>query len=162
MSVENSDEITCLPVGTVCAKSFATGIIMNSKMASPKKQKILLVCHDQVVGKVLRNVLADEDYMVFPAASSDETLKLATAGGVDLALLDLQMPNEDGWRVFEQLSVKHPRVPIVLITTGPVQIFSALASCVSALLAKPLNLVEVLATVQRLLGNHAEVRAPVS
>lgn len=136
--------------------------IMNSKILLPQKRKILLVCYDRVIGKVLQNVLADENYQVVPAASTDEMLKLATTGKMDLALLDLQMPNEDGWRIFEQLSVKYPRMPIVLITAGPVQIFSALASCVSALLAKPLNLVEVLATVQRLLGNHAELRAPAA
>jgi CheY-like chemotaxis protein len=131
---------------------------MKPEPAMLGKRKILLFYDDPAVRQVLRNLLADEDFVVLSAANGGETLDLASATNPDLALLDLHMPDKDGWRIFEQLSLKNPRLPIVLITAGPSQLFSALASGVSALLAKPLNLVKLLDTVHNVLEEPAALR----
>ena len=122
------------------------------------KSKILLVDDDPAVRWMLLRVLEDEDYAVLPAASGAEALAIAAAKSPDLALLDLAMPVQDGWKVFQRLASDYPLLPVVIITARPNQLFPALASGVGALMEKPLDLPKLLRIIQDLLEEPAETR----
>jgi len=122
------------------------------------KSRILLVDDDQAVRRMLLRVLEDEGYLVLPAASGAEALEIAATRSPDLALLDLAMPVQDGWKVFQQLANDYPLLPVVIITARPNQLFPALASGVGALMEKPLDLPKLLRTIQDLLEEPAETR----
>ena len=92
------------------------------------------------------------------AANGLEALDLSEATEFDIVLLDLNMPVKDGWDTFEQLTGRHPWLPIILITARPNQFFPALASGVGALLEKPLDFGQLLDTISALLQETAEVR----
>ena len=128
--------------------------------ARPKaaKRKILLADDDPAFRQILLRLLAEEDYLVLTAANGTEALELANVTKFDLALLDLNMPVKNGWETFEQLSAKHPLLPIILITARPSQFFPALDSGVGALMEKPLDFVKLFHTIQNLLEEPAEVR----
>lgn len=128
--------------------------------ARPKaaKQKILLADDDPAIRQILLRLLAEEDYLVLMATNGAEALELANATKFDLAVLDLNMPVKNGWETFEQLSAKHPVLPIILITARSNQFFPALAPGVVALMEKPLDFVKLFHTIQNLLEEPAEVR----
>src|SRR5216117_1689385 len=122
------------------------------------KNRILVVDDDPSVREMLTRVLVGEDYLVLPAASGPEALKIASATQIDLVLLDLNMPGQSGWDTFERLTAEDPLIPVIIITARSNQLFAALASGVGALLEKPLDFPKLLQTISNLLAEPAESR----
>src|SRR5947209_9883243 len=122
------------------------------------KKKILLVDDDPAVRRMLFRLLAVENYFVIPASNGREAVETAANTRVDLALLDLNMPEENGWETLERLVGDNPSLPVIIITARSNQFFPAVAAGVGALMEKPLDLPKLLRTITELLAEPAEVR----
>lgn len=122
------------------------------------KKKILLVDDDAAVRQMLMRVLTGENYTVFPAENGDEAFAQAKENAVDLVLLDLNLPKQSGWDIFERLSSEYPLLPVIIITARPNQLFLALSAGVGALFEKPLDFPKLLQTIRTLLAESAETR----
>lgn len=120
------------------------------------KKNILLADDDPGVRESLAAALHSAGYTVLPARDGQEALNLMLVADIDLVLLDLNMPVKNGWDTFEQISAKHPLVPIIIITARPNQLFTALAAGVGALLEKPMDIPTLLQTMEKLLVESAE------
>ena len=129
----------------------------TNTVAKPKA-RILLMDDDSSVREMLMRVLVGEGYLVLPAASGVEGLKIAAATQIDLVLLDLNMPGQSGWDTFEELTAENPLVPVIIITARSNQLFTALASGVGALLEKPLDFPNLLQAIANLLAESEEQR----
>ena len=121
-------------------------------------KRILLVDDDLGVRRMLQRVLEEEDYVVVPAADGMEALRAAASRAPDLVLLDLNLPLKNGWDTFERLTTDNPRLPVIIITARPNQLFPALASGAAALMEKPLDLPKLLRTIQDLLAEAPAAR----
>ena len=75
-----------------------------------------------------------------------------------LVLLDLNLPVQDGWDLFEKLTSNNPLLPVIVITARPNQVFPALASGVGALMEKPLDLPKLLNIIRQLLEEPVEAQ----
>lgn len=128
------------------------------KSLMPGKKKILLVDDDPAIRQILLRLLVEEGFNVLPAANGVEALNMTTLVRFDLVLLDLNMPQKNGWETFEQLSLDDPLLPIIVITARSNQLFPALAAGVGALLEKPLDFDRLFQTIHRLLSEPREVR----
>jgi CheY-like chemotaxis protein len=126
--------------------------------AQTTKPKILLVDDDPAVRQILVRLLDDEGYLPLSAASGAEAIALHSSAKADLVLLDLNMPLQDGWETFEQLTAKNPALPVILITARPNQFFPALAAGAGALLEKPLDFTKLFQTIHELLEEPEEER----
>ena len=122
------------------------------------KKKILLVDDDPGVRRMLQRVLEEENYLVVPAADGLEGLQLANATALDLVVLDLNLPAQNGWDTFERLTDENPLLAVIIIMARPNQLFPALASSAGALMEKPLDLPKLLRTICDLLAEPAETR----
>jgi DNA-binding NtrC family response regulator len=122
------------------------------------KKKILLIDDDPAVRHVLVRILADEDYGTISAVDGGAGLIYATGVKVDLILMDLKIPEKDGWASFQELSNLYPQVPVILMTAQSHQLFPAVASGASALLEKPLDFDRLISTIRLLLEESPEVR----
>jgi DNA-binding response OmpR family regulator len=122
------------------------------------KEKILLVDDEPAIRQMLTRLLAGEGYNVLPATNGAEALEFAGHADFDLVLLDLNMPGLDGWDTFEQLTAKHPLLPVIVITARPNQRFTALAAGIGALMEKPLDLQKLFATIRDLLDEPDDIR----
>lgn len=121
--------------------------------------RILLVDDDPTVRDSLNDVLLAEGYCsVIPAENGQQALEFANEMLVDLVLLDLNMPVKNGWDTFEQFTREHPLVPIIIITARPNQLFTAVGAGVGALLEKPMDIPDLLRTMERLLAETTEQR----
>jgi DNA-binding response OmpR family regulator len=132
--------------------------VMEPLAGPDARRKILLVDDDPAIRPVLLHLLSEEGFLVRTAASGGEARELSDAMEFDLVLLDLNLPDQDGWEIFEQLSSKNPLMPVILITARPNQLFPAQAAGGGALLEKPLDFVKLLATVYKLLDEPAQAR----
>jgi two-component system alkaline phosphatase synthesis response regulator PhoP len=76
---------------------------------------VLVVEDDRDLREVVRRYLERAGHPVLTTGSGAEALRLLTAGGVDLVVLDLGLPDVDGLDV---LAAAHdaPEVPVVVVT----------------------------------------------
>ena len=112
--------------------------------------RILCVDDDPDAIEILRNYLVPEGYVVTPAHSGDEGLKLARETKPALIMLDIMMPEKDGWQVLREL--KHDSrtkdIPVVIhsmIDNKPL----ALALGAVDVMPKPVEAQSLLSLVQR-------------
>ena len=87
-------------------------------MTVPLKTRILLADDHEVVRSGLRMVLdsAPDLEVVAEAADGTEAVAAATAGGVDLAVLDIAMPQMTGIQAARQISRSAPDVRILILS----------------------------------------------
>ncbi|HEV2319843.1 MAG TPA: response regulator [Verrucomicrobiae bacterium] len=112
---------------------------------------ILLADDDPAIRQTLGEVLALEQYKVVVAATGRESAAKFISCLPDLVLLDLNMPEGDGWDAFQVMNRTHPAVPVIVITASPHQQERAAGLGVVSLMEKPLDIPELLRTVRDLL-----------
>lgn len=64
---------------------------------------------------VVRECFGDAD--VQEAAGADEALRVMETDPVDIALVDVRMPNVDGLELLHDLRTRWPTVPVIVLTT---------------------------------------------
>ena len=122
------------------------------------QKRVLVVDDDPSVREMLMRVLVNEGYKVWTAANGTGALEIAASARVDLVILDLMLPGENGWDVFERLTTESPLLSVIIATARSDQVFTAAAAGVGALLEKPLDFPKLLQTVGDLLAEPPEVR----
>jgi DNA-binding response OmpR family regulator len=113
---------------------------------------ILLADDDAAIRKTLGQVLVLEQYSVVFASTGREASAKFISHVPDLVLLDLSMPDRDGWDAFSLMNSTHPTVPVVIITARPHQSERAATMGVAALMEKPLDIPLLLKTIRDLLA----------
>ncbi len=122
------------------------------------KKKVLVVDDDTSVRKSLCKVLKEAGYEVMAAADGLEAIVQFENWQVDLLLLDIGLPVKSGWEIFERITSQAPEFPIIIITGKANQYDMAVAAGVGALMEKPLDVTQLLKTVQQLLDESKETR----
>ena len=124
----------------------------------PVTKRILLVDDDPGVREMLGRVLESEHYGVTYARSGREAAAKFASDPPDLVLLDLHMPERDGWSAFRFMSAAKPMLPTIIITARPNQYQQAVVLGVDALMEKPLNLPILLEAIKALLTEPEAAR----
>lgn len=122
-------------------------------------KKILLADDDASIRQMLGQVLTAEQYKVIFAATGRATAARFMADLPDLVLLDLNMPDRDGWDVFQLINGTHPMVPVIVITALSGQYRRAEDVGVDALMEKPLDIPLLLETIRNYLAESDAERA---
>ena len=83
-----------------------------------KRESILIIDDSAVQADMLRSILI-EDYEITIVNTAEEGLRLARAGDFSLVLLDVIMPEMDGFQLLKALQeeVITQHIPVVLITS---------------------------------------------
>ena len=126
--------------------------------------KKILVADDKASSReLIRVVLEHSGYQVEEAADGREALDCALKQDPDLVLLDLQMPQLDGFAVVAELrkDQRFEKRPIVALTAYAMQgdREKALGAGFTSYVTKPVNLAELRRHVAELLET-AEIRDP--
>ncbi len=106
----------------------------------------------------MKRVLETAGYEVALAENGAEAAAQFLPEHTDLLLLDLNLPSQSGWDVFERLTTRYPLVPVIIITGMPNQLPTAVAAGVSALMEKPIEPIALLQTIDDVLAEPGEVR----
>jgi DNA-binding response OmpR family regulator len=120
---------------------------------------ILLADDDAGVREMLGRLLESERYEVVLAKTGREAAARFSSNAPDLVLLDLNMPDKDGWEAFGMMCEKDSMVPVIVITARPEQHPQAVELGIDALMEKPLNLPLLLQTIRTLLSESEVERA---
>ena len=114
--------------------------------------RILVIEDDAVLARVLRDNLAFEGYLVEHAADGGRAVLLTRSTGPDLILLDIMLPDCDGFELFEVLRQTGPTPIIVLTARGQKSDkLRGLNLGADDYVTKPFDLEELLARIQAVL-----------
>ncbi len=116
---------------------------------------IMIVDDEPLNVKVLTAKLSSEKYEITAALNGHEALQKAVVELPDLILLDIMMPDMDGYEVARRLK-RDPRtdsIPIIMVTAldGTDDKVKALEAGAEEFLNKPVHTIELLARVQSML-----------
>lgn len=119
--------------------------------------KILIVDDDRGTTKLLEFMLSKEGYDVASVNSGGETLPTALAYNPNLILLDLMMPNVDGFEVCKDLRAESQfaHIPIVFFTSvsDVDKKVAAFGSGANDYIVKPIHPQELKLRIKALIGN---------
>jgi len=113
--VLSPDSVVAAPLANVAAQR-----VLEPGAAEELPVKILVVEDNPTNRQVVITVLQALGYEPDIAENGQQGIEMAEVGGYDLILLDVQMPDIDGWTVARHLRqyVRDKRLAIVAITAG--------------------------------------------
>ncbi len=79
--------------------------------------RILNVEDDSPARFLKSRILERAGFQVVEAVNCADALRTATDGSLNLVLLDLKLPDGDGYQVCEQIKAQRPQLPVVMITS---------------------------------------------
>ena len=92
----------------------------ESVVGEPHKQEILIVDDSKINRETLSEMLGDE-YIIHEAASGEECIDLLSqyGTGISLVLLDIVMPEMDGFEVLDYMAEHHwiEDIPVIMISS---------------------------------------------
>ena len=110
---------------------------------------VLIVDDDPAIRALIAAVLEDDGFGVVTAANGREALACIAQLLPALVLLDLQMPVMSGWELLAHLRADQVAVPVVFMTAGYRAQAEAERHHADGYLAKPFELAELVAVVER-------------
>ena len=125
-------------------------------MSQDVSARILVVDDDPGIREVLSEYLSQHGYEVSGAASAAEMDRTLAGGAVDLIVLDLMMPGEDGLSIVRRLSRKGPPIVMLSAMGEDTDRIVGLELGADDYLAKPCNPRELLARVRAVLRRPRE------
>jgi DNA-binding response OmpR family regulator len=123
-------------------------------------KQILIIEDNQELAFGLQNNLEIEGYGVSVAADGGSGLSAALAGGHDLVILDLMLPDLDGFRVLKAIRSAGMTVPVLILTARGDESDKVRGLKLGAddYVTKPFSLLEFLARTEALLRRSGRER----
>ncbi|MEQ8833999.1 MAG: response regulator transcription factor [Miltoncostaeaceae bacterium] len=122
---------------------------------------ILVVDDERSIRRLLRLYLSDAGFTVAEAADGRQALEQVRAGGIDLILLDLMLPEVDGLEVLASVRAG-TALPVIMITArgDEVDRVKGLETGADDYVSKPFSPAEVVARVRAVLRRVSEPADP--
>jgi len=125
----------------------------------PKKETKHILCIEDEPEMIdlIRLILGRKGFDVEGATGGAEGLKKLHQDPPDLVLLDLMMPDVDGWEVYQQMKAdeKTKNVPVIVVTAKAQSIDKVLGLHIAKVddyIAKPFSPQELLNSVEKVIG----------
>ena len=113
------------------------------------KERILVIDDEQSILDMMKYSLEDEGYSVDIAADGDSALNILVEHNPDLVLLDIKLPDIDGYRLLEQIRQKS-EVPVIMLTgvDHPVSVQHSVTLGADDYVTKPFRLDQLLLRIK--------------
>ena len=131
-------------------------------MAEKTVKQILCIEDEPEMIDLIRLILGRRGFDVQGAAGGTEGLRMVRANHPDLVLLDLMMPDMDGWEVYQQMKAdeKTKEIPVIVVTAKAQRIDKVLALHIAKVddyIAKPFSPKELIDSVERVFAKKKAV-----
>jgi CheY-like chemotaxis protein len=119
--VENEQKAMALGATGFHAKPIDRGWLLNRLLSTISRElgKILIVDDDEISRYLVKGFLANQGYRLLEANGGNEGLRLARESRPNLIVLDLSMPDLDGFEVLDSLKSDSDTkdIPVVIYTS---------------------------------------------
>jgi two-component system response regulator VicR len=124
-------------------------------MSTKDNKKILCIEDEPEMIDLIRLILERRGFTVQGAAGGMEGIKKVRELRPDLVLLDLMMPDMDGWEVYQQMKAGETTrdIPVIVVTAKAQSIDKVLGLHIAKVddyIAKPFSPQELLASVEKI------------
>jgi DNA-binding response OmpR family regulator len=121
------------------------------------KTRILCIEDEEEIINLLRMLLEMKGFEVFDASGGLKGLEIAKREKPDLVLLDLMMPDIDGWEVYRRMKADEEMasIPVIVVTAKAQNVDRALGLQVAKVddyVTKPFGPRELLASIEAVLA----------
>jgi two-component system response regulator VicR len=130
-------------------------------MAEEKKKVVCIEDEPEMIDLV-KLILGRKGFDLVGAMGGREGLEAVRRIKPDLVLLDLMMPDMDGWEVYQQMKAdaELSRIPVIVVTAKAQSIDKVLGLHIAKVddyVTKPFGPQELLQSVERVLSKQEEV-----
>lgn len=124
-------------------------------------KQVLIVDDNPANRKLLYFALRRGDYEMHEAATAGELMTITESVSPDLALLDIELPDEDGLSLAGKLRQKYPKAILVMLSVNdePSIVDRAFYAGANAYVVKPYDLCQVVDLIQLLVGSPDDSRS---
>ena len=123
-------------------------------------KKVLVVDDEEVIRRFLRIYLTKWGYEVKEASDGEQGLEQLGCEGFDFLILDILMPNMDGWQVLKEVksNPKTKDIPVIVLTAKneDSDMFKGYELGASYYLTKPFNKAQLLYGLQLIFEGKGE------
>ena len=128
-----------------------------------KKRVLCIEDHEEMI-ELIRLILGRHGFEVQGAVGGRQGLKAMLKDPPDLVLLDLMMPDMDGWEVYRQIRARDELkdIPVVAVTAKAQGIDRVLGLHIAGMddfITKPFGPKDLIASVERVLAISTESQA---
>ncbi len=130
-------------------------------LGDPRKQARILIADDErSLRDFFRHVLERAGFEVVSAEDGKSAVTAALSNEIDLAVVDLIMPEQDGIETISILRKRKPRLPIIAISgyVGGELLAAAQHLGADEILAKPVEPQTLMETVRKMLAGRGALR----
>ena len=133
-----------------------------STSANPRQDRIVVVDDDARIRDLLRRYLTQEGFEILLAEDAKALNRLLTRETIDMIILDLMLPGEDGLSICRRLRAANDPTPIIMLTAKVEDVDRIVGLEVGAddYLPKPFNPRELLARIHAVLRRRPRQEAP--
>ncbi len=134
----------------------------NSLPVVNPSRKILIVDDDPRLRDLLRRFLSEQGFLVYAAQDSIEMQKYLQRDNFDLLIIDVMMPEEDGFSICRRLRRANNTTPIIMLTAKAQEHdrITGLDLGADDYLSKPFNPRELLARINAVLRRGKQEEHP--
>lgn len=128
----------------------------NPRSSVALKKKIMIVDDEADTIYLVRSILEAEGFEVVSADSGTECLEMLDTEKPDAILLDIMMPDMDGWETFHKVKKELPDVPISILSAKGQKFDRMLGLNVlnaDDYIIKPFGAAELVERIKSLLGD---------
>jgi signal transduction histidine kinase/CheY-like chemotaxis protein len=124
--VDNQHKAQSLGADDFCVKPVERGWLLgrlHELTRAGMKEKVLLIDDDEVARYLLKGLLVDTRYEILEAHDGSEGLRLAALERPDVIVLDMEMPDLNGFEVLRALRAENAtrNIPVIIHTAMVLQ-----------------------------------------
>ena len=127
-------------------------------------KKILVVDNEEDIVEMLKYNLEKEGYTVFTALNGKRAIEQAQENKPNLILLDIMMPEMDGWEVCKQLmkDEKTSTIPVIFLTAKGSEVDEVVGLELGAddYIVKPISIRKLIARIKTALRRKEKLETP--
>lgn len=127
-----------------------------------RKTRVLIVEDEAAIREGLQDVFAYHGFDVDSAADGEDGLRKALSGRHDLVLLDVMLPQLDGFQICERIRERDRELPIIMLTarTADDDIIQGLRLGADDYVSKPFSVTQLVLRAQAVLRRAGGGDAP--
>ena len=124
--------------------------------------KLLYVEDEPFLGKIVKESLESRQFEVCMVADGAQVMRALTDFQPEICVLDVMLPNRDGFSLGEEIRAQQPGLPIVFVTAKAQveDVLKGFASGGNDYLRKPFRMEELIARIHNLLAMSRGKAAP--
>ncbi|HRG81636.1 MAG TPA: response regulator transcription factor [Chitinophagaceae bacterium] len=128
------------------------------------KTKVLYVEDELFLGKIVRESLESRGFEVVMESDGSRVLGLFKTAKPDICVLDIMLPNKDGFTIADEIREIDDEVPIIFLTakTQTEDVVKGFSLGGNDYIRKPFSMEELIVRIQHLLRNRTEPVGKIS